>query len=86
MKIGLDKSILYSFAIHTQYLLDYVRIALLRLCGIIHTEKAPSCCEPGAYERGAHTMLDTGYGFIGEDGVERVSPEEVWEAEAEDEG
>ena len=31
-------------------------------------------------------MLDTGYGFIGEDGVERVSPEEVWEAEAEDEG
>lgn len=28
-------------------------------------------------------MLDTGYGFIGEDGVERVSPEEVWEAEAE---
>lgn len=30
-------------------------------------------------------MLDTGYGFIGEDGVERVSPEEVWEAEAEDE-
>lgn len=31
-------------------------------------------------------MLDTGYGFIGEDGVERVSPEEVWEVEAEDEG
>ena len=30
-------------------------------------------------------MLDTGYGFIGEDGVERDSPEEVWEAEAEDE-
>lgn len=29
-------------------------------------------------------MLDTGYGFIGEDGVERVSPEEVWEAEDED--
>lgn len=62
-----------------------MRIDLLRLRGIIHTEKAPSCCEPGAYE-GGHTMLDTGYGFIGEDGVERVSPEEVWEAEAEDEG
>lgn len=31
-------------------------------------------------------MLDTGYGFIGEDGVERASQEEVWEAEAEDEG
>lgn len=48
MKIGLDKPISYSFAMHTQYLLDYVRIDLLRLCGIIHTEKAPSCCEPGA--------------------------------------
>lgn len=27
-------------------------------------------------------MLDTGYGFVGDDGIERVSPEEVWEAEA----
>ena len=34
------------------YSLDYVHIDLLRLRGIIHTEKAPSCCEPGAYERG----------------------------------
>lgn len=30
-------------------------------------------------------MQDTGYGFVGEDGIERVSPEEVWESEADDE-
>lgn len=36
--------------------------------------------------KGGAYHVDTGYGFIGEDGVERVSPEEVWEAEAEDEG
>ena len=27
---------------------------------------------------------DTGYGFVGKDGIERVSDEENWEAEDED--
>lgn len=55
------------------------------VCVVSYTQKRRPAVASQAPMKGVHTMLDTGYGFIGEDGVERVSPEEVWEAEAEDE-